>query len=118
MTKMLFLCLLIMATTAHAGTTRTNCAFGSSYDVSRSYSIQEIERAELAQIEAFVKVSPDIPKLPFGFQNPEWIYLKSIVQPGDKIVYFRWRPRPQASDAGVALVRACRVIHQIVTSQG
>ena len=118
MTKMLLLCLLMITTTATAGTTRTNCAFGASYDVSRPYSIQEIERSELAYIEEVVKVLPDVPKLPFGFQNPEWIYLKSIVQPGDRIVYFRWRPRPRASDSGVALVRACRVMHKIVTSQG
>ena len=108
-----------MSSAEAAARTKKICGFDpASYEVSRSYSILEIERSEMAGMEEIVKVLPNVPKVPFGFQNPEWVYLKSIARPGDKIIYFRWRPRPQPSESGVALVRACRVLHKVVTDMG
>lgn len=118
MKALAIICVFAASSAATAGTPRPHCAFNSTYEVTSPQTVQEIERAEIANLELIAKDSPGLPVVPFAYQNAEWVRLKSLIRPGDKIVHFQSDPaswRHRAGEMGVALVRSCRVINQIVT---
>jgi hypothetical protein len=109
--KMLFCsCLMAASSIVLAGTPSKDCAkFSPTDEVSAPLTIAEIERQKMAGLSADLKVRPDLPKVPFGFANPEWVTFKSMFRPGDKIVRYstsRHSWQHLAGETGYGLLRS------------
>lgn len=91
-----------------------DCAkFAPTDAVSAPLTITEIERQDMANLPADLKIRPDLPKVPFRFANAEWAAFKSMVRRGDKIVQYStsshsWKHL--AGEAGYGLIRSGCVI--------
>ena len=109
--------LVAIAPAAFAEKQVKSCGMDPTYVVSAPLTIQEVERYEMAYVDEMAKVLPDLPRVPFAYGNSEWVYFKSQVQPGDKIVRFSsnrqsWGDR--AGETGYALLRSGCVIERFV----
>jgi hypothetical protein len=51
-----------------------------------SLDVAQVEAQSLAGIK---NASPTVPRVPFGGLNPEWVALKRLTKPGDKLYEFR-----------------------------
>lgn len=115
----LCVCLILLSSYAGANDKHKGCwKFASSYVVSAPLTIAQVERQEMEENLAWLKVTPQIPNVPFGALNPEWRVLKAMARPGDRVVRYStdkqsWQDR--AGEAGVALVRSGCNIHSFVT---
>jgi hypothetical protein len=111
--------MMIASSMAAASTSDKHCGKFSPTDVaSAPLTIDEIERQEMAELSEWLKVRSDIPKVPFGFGNAEWLTFKSILQPGDKIVRYstdRHSWQHLAGETGFALIRSACVIRTFIT---
>jgi hypothetical protein len=72
-------------------------------------TISEIESQRLKAVNEMRKITPEVPQLPFGFANEEWLAFKKLVRPGDKIIEYSsditsWQNK--AGDIGYALIRS------------
>lgn len=115
---LLSLCLLVTTSMATANTSSKHCGkFSPTTEVSRPLTIDEIERQEMAEVSEWIKVRSDIPKVPFGFGNAEWVAFKSRVLPGDNLVGYstdRHSWQHFASETGYALMRSGCLIETFV----
>lgn len=117
MKSILCACLLVASATTLANPAAKHCGrFAPTDEVSASMTIAEIERQEMANLPANLKIRPDYPRVPFGFLNDEWKAFKSEARPGDKVVRYStdqhsWRHL--AGEAGIALVRSGCVIRML-----
>lgn len=72
----------------------------------------------MKEIEEMVKIRSDIPKVPFGFSNADWIIFKKKVRPGDRIVQYTTDERSfqnLAGEAAYALIRRNCLVDTFVT---
>jgi hypothetical protein len=117
--RALLLVFLLSASLASAAPARKACGkFSSSYSVSPSLKIEEIERREIENVTAMLKTREDLPKVPFAFMHGEWLSFKSRIRPGDQIVAFSSGPdswQHLAGQMGYARMRSGCVIEMFVT---
>lgn len=120
--KYLFLIWLVFASSTTAANSRSKTCpkFSSDYVISRALTIEEVEKYELVMMSEIKKIRPDIPEVPFGFENVEWIAFKSIIRPGDKLVHYStdslsWQHL--AGDMGYAIIRSGCVVAKQQTLQ-
>jgi hypothetical protein len=111
--------LLTLPLMAGANPSDKHCGkFSPTVVVSAPLTIRQIERQEMAELSEALKVRPDIPRVPFGFQNPEWLAFKSMYKPGDKIVRYstdRHSWQHLAGETGFALIRSGCIISKLRT---
>jgi hypothetical protein len=69
-------------------------------------TISDVEARSLAGMKA----RPDVPQVPFGYSNDEWLSLKSKVKPGDSLHDFE-----TDVTGGILLVRGDCVIDQLTS---
>lgn len=121
MKGLMLVCLTVASTMAGADTPSKSCGkFSPEYELSRPLGINEIERYEMTKITAMLAVRSDIPKVPFGFLNSEWVSFKSRIRRGDKIVSYSADRRAWqnlAGETGYARMRSGCVIEQFTTMQ-
>lgn len=121
MKVLLFLNLLLASSIVSASPLGEPCGtFPSDYDVSPSQTIKQIERQEMAALSHWLKIRDDLPKVPFGFGNADWVAFKKTVKPGDKIVRYRssrhsWEHL--AGEAGIALLRSGCIVKTMITME-
>jgi len=92
--------------------------FPPTHVVSAPQTIEQIERQEMAEIAHWRKFREDLPNVPFGFGNAEWVAFKKAVKRGDQIVRCRssdhsWQHL--AGQSGLALVRTGCIVKNMVT---
>lgn len=110
MKNLFLLFFLVASSTAAANPVVQECApLPSTYSFSKPMTVAEIERTQMELMPEKLKIRPDMPQVPFGFANPDWVVFKSMVRPGDKIVAFSngshaWNH--QAGESGFALIRS------------
>jgi hypothetical protein len=71
----------------------------------------------MAEVSEWIKVRSDIPKVPFGFGNAEWVAFKSRVRLGDNLVGYstdRHSWQHLAGETGYALMRSGCLIETFV----
>lgn len=114
-----FGCLIAIVSVTAAKTPEKSCETRrSDIALSAPLSIREIERKELKAVKEMSKIRPDIPQLPFGFANPDWVIFKKKVRPRDRIVQYSTDERSfrnLAGEAGYALIRNNCVVDTFVT---
>lgn len=111
---------LILASSIAAGEPLgTPCGtFPSDYAVSPPQTVKEIERQEMAELAHWRKIVGDLPEVPFGSGNADWVAFKKSMKPRDKIVRYRssqhsWEHL--AGEAGIALLRSGCIVKTMTT---
>lgn len=119
MRALLLVFLLSACALAEAAPARKACGkFSPSYAVSPPLTIEEIEKHEMENVTAMLKMREDLPQVPFAFMHGEWLSFKSRLRRGDKVVAFSsgkksWQDL--AGESGYAMMRAGCVIETFVT---
>jgi hypothetical protein len=76
-----------------------------------------IEQVEQETLDDEIKKYPDVPQVPFGFQNKEWKKLKSKYKDGDEF-FFYWSDPVSwfylRGESGYVLIRQNKVVDKIV----
>jgi hypothetical protein len=118
---LIFVCLTAVVSFATAGAPKKLCQdLPSGLVFSAPLTIAEIERRQLKEINQMLKLRPDIPKVPFGFSNADWIIFKKKVRPGDRIVQYSTDERSfqnLAGEAGYAIIRHNCLVDTLVTAR-
>lgn len=118
---LILVCLTAMTSLATAATHKKACRnLPSDLAASTPMTIVEIERKQMEEIDRMTQVRSDIPRVPFGFANADWIIFKKKVRPGDKIVQYSTDERSfrnLAGEAGYALIRHNCLVDTFVTTR-
>jgi len=71
-------------------------------------TIAQIEQESLQQI----RLAPDAPQVPFGYENDRWNQLKTQYKDGDEFYFFSLYPRPPSfyGTSGYVLIRGNQVV--------
>lgn len=86
---------------------------GPVWEIKGPFTIEQIEQKALERI----RESPDVPQVPFGYDNDKWNELKSQYKDGDEFYLYSLDPRDSPSyygTAGYVLIRD----NQFVGSRG
>ncbi len=87
---------------------------GPGWSIKGPLTIEQIEQESLEKIREY----PDVPQVPFGYENDKWNKLKSQYKEGDEFYFFGSDPISWAylrGRAGYVLIRDNEVIGSIVT---
>jgi hypothetical protein len=85
---------------------------------SEPLSVQEVEQRGLDDVRKSAVDDRNIPQVPFGFMNKEWVEMKSKIKPGDRLVAFN-TPKEYwdnlAGMKGYALIRGEILVDVLIT---
>jgi hypothetical protein len=81
---------------------------GPGWAIRGPLTIAQVEQESLQQI----RLAPDVPQVPFGYDNDKWNELKSQYKDGDEFYFFGLDPRPPYfyGTSGYVLIRGNQVL--------
>ena len=82
---------------------------GPAWAISGPLTIEQIEQKSLERIREY----PDVPQVPFGYENDKWNELKSQYKDGDEFYLYSLDPRDSPSyygTAGYVLIRDNQIV--------
>jgi hypothetical protein len=84
---------------------------GPAWIIRGQLTIEQIEQKSLERIR--MSPSPDVPQVPFGYENDKWNKLKSQYKDGDEFYFFALDPRSSPSyygTSGYVLIRDNQIV--------
>jgi hypothetical protein len=113
-----FLCLLSATAIADDGIYTFKRLHAEGWAISEPLLAEDIEQKSLKEIEKERKRNKDIPLLPFGFQNEQWLGFKKLMIKGERLYYISapesdWKQL--RGTAGYAIIREEKVVYYFRT---
>ncbi len=83
---------------------------GPGWAIRGPLTIAQVEQESLQRIR--LSPNPDVPQVPFGYDNDQWNTLKSQYKDGDEFYFFGLYPRPPYvyGTSGYVLIRGNQIV--------